>query len=469
MIRGVISFNYLIQLSVSGTTVARQRRGATRLEHSKPTADRSAIIWGLGSVVAIALVISLFSGDDAERAELATKSSTVTADSRSDPIVNDELLESAVSPPETTEPSWQDIKVRNGDNLSLIFARAGFSDRDVYEVTRDSEGRALRKIYPGQTIGFLANTEGELMSVRHIESPLKQTIYTNEAGQYSSQLVTRDTEPRTKTVGMTIESSLFLAGDDAGLSAGIIMELAAILGGVIDFALDPRVGDDIQIVYQENFLDGQKFTDGPILAASFNNNGRLVEAFRYTDSQGDVGYFAADGVSMRKAFLRAPLDFTRVSSSFNPNRLHPIYKTKRPHRGTDYAAPRGTPVYAAGDGRVVEAGYSRPNGNYVFIQHGEGFKTHYLHLNRKRVKRGERVKQGQVIGTVGSTGAATGPHLHYEFLVNGVHRNPRTVHKILPKAKSLPDSELNRFRAYIIDPVQRLASVKATSGLAGAK
>ena len=460
-----------IQLSASGTTVAKQRRGATRLDQSKPVANRSAMIWGLGSVLAVALVINLFSDDDTqtERAELATESSTLNADVEPGTMVDDTLLETVVSPSETIEPTWRDIKVRDGDNLSLIFARAGFSDRDVYEVTRGPEGSALRKIYPGQTIGFLANTEGELISVRHIESPLKQTIYDNEEGQYSSQLMTRDTEPRTKTVGMTIESSLFLAGDDAGLSAGIIMELAAILGGVIDFALDPRVGDDIQIVYQENFLDDQKFSDGPILAASFNNNGRLVEAFRYTDSQGDVGYFDADGVSMRKAFLRAPLDFTRVSSSFNPNRLHPIYKTKRPHRGTDYAAPRGTPVYAAGDGRVVEAGYSKPNGNYVFIQHGEGFKTHYLHLNRKRVKRGERVKQGQVIGTVGSTGAATGPHLHYEFLVNGVHRNPRTVHKILPKAKSLPDSELNRFRAQIIDPVQRLASVKATSVLAGAE
>ena len=233
--------------------------------------------------------------------------------------------------------------------------------------------------------------------------------------------------------------------------------------------MDPRRGDEIIILFEENFLDGEKFSDGNILAASFNNNGRIVEAYRYTDSSGDTGYFDADGVSMRKAFLKAPLDFTRVSSSFNPNRLHPIYKTKRPHRGTDYAAPRGTPVYAAGDGRIVEAGYTRSNGNYVFIQHGEGFKTHYLHLNKKRVKRGDRVTQGQVIGTVGSTGAATGPHLHYEFLVNGVHRNPRTVHKILPKAKSLPDSELALFKVAIEQPVQRLAALKMNGAITGAE
>ena len=394
----------------------------------------------------------------------------------SDPLVTattqvawDAVTEGQILKPDEPPIIWNDVTVRNGDNLSLIFNRAGFSDRDVYEVTSSEKGRALRKIFPGQLIGFAANEDNALIAVRHIESPLKQTVYSKSEGQFVSEIITRETQTRERSVALTIDSSLFLAGDRAGLSDGIIMELAAILGGVIDFALDPRRGDEIIILFEENYFDDEKFSDGDILAASFNNNGRLVEAYRYTDSLGDTGYFDAEGVSMRKAFLKAPLDFTRVSSSFNPNRLHPIYKTKRPHRGTDYAAPRGTPVYAAGDGRVVEAGYTRPNGNYVFIQHGEGFKTHYLHLNKKRVKRGDRVKQGQVIGTVGSTGAATGPHLHYEFLVNGVHRNPRTVHKILPKAKSLPDSELERFKDAIKQPVQRIAALKMTGAITGAE
>jgi murein DD-endopeptidase MepM/ murein hydrolase activator NlpD len=383
-------------------------------------------------------------------------------------IAWDAVTEGQIQSIETTPLTWNDVTVRSGDNLSLIFNRAGFSDRDVFDVTSGAQGQALRRIFPGQLIGFAADEAAELIAVRHIESPLKQTVYSKNEGQFVSEVIVRETETRERSVAITIDSSLFLAGDQAGLSAAIIMELAAILGGVIDFALDPRRGDDIVILFEENYLDGEKFSDGNILAASFNNNGRLVEAYRYTDSLGDTGYFDADGVSMRKAFLKAPLDFTRVSSSFNPNRLHPIYKTKRPHRGTDYAAPRGTPVYAAGDGRVIDAGYTRPNGNYVFIQHGEGFKTHYLHLNKKRVKRGDRVKQGQVIGTVGSTGAATGPHLHYEFLVNGVHRNPRTVHKILPKAKSLPDSEIPRFKDAIKAPVQRLARTKASDAMTGA-
>jgi murein DD-endopeptidase MepM/ murein hydrolase activator NlpD len=305
--------------------------------------------------------------------------------------------------------------------------------------------------------------------VRHIESSLQQTVYSKIDDTFVSEVIVRDPQVRVRTVALTIESSLFLAGGRADLSATIIMELASILGGVIDFALDPRKGDEIAILFEEYFLDGEKISDGNILATSYKTSRRTVDAYRYTDRQNVTGYYDGKGVSMRKAFLKAPLDFTRVSSSFNPNRLHPIYKTKRPHRGTDYAAPTGTPVYAAGDGRVVEAGYSRSNGNYLFIQHGEGFKTHYLHLNKKRVARGDRVEQGQVIGTVGSTGAATGPHLHYEFLVNGVHRNPRTVHKILPKAKSLPSSEIARFKNAIRQPVQRLASMNNSGNMPGAE
>ena len=447
----------------------RNPRGATRrADSTELPISGQRLAWGGVTLLVLVLLLRLFTNgsdgeDGSKQSTLADPLLTATTQ-----IAWDAVTEGQIQSIETTPLTWNDVTVRSGDNLSLIFNRAGFSDRDVFDVTSGVQGQALRRIFPGQLIGFAADEAAELIAVRHIESPLKQTVYSKNEGQFVSEVIVRETETRERSVAITIDSSLFLAGDQAGLSAAIIMELAAILGGVIDFALDPRRGDDIVILFEENYLDGEKFSDGNILAASFNNNGRLVEAYRYTDSLGDTGYFDADGVSMRKAFLKAPLDFTRVSSSFNPNRLHPIYKTKRPHRGTDYAAPRGTPVYAAGDGRVIDAGYTRPNGNYVFIQHGEGFKTHYLHLNKKRVKRGDRVKQGQVIGTVGSTGAATGPHLHYEFLVNGVHRNPRTVHKILPKAKSLPDSEIPRFKDAIKAPVQRLARTKASDAMTGA-
>jgi murein DD-endopeptidase MepM/ murein hydrolase activator NlpD len=447
----------------------RNPRGATRrADSTELPINGQRLAWGGATLLVLVLLLRLFTNgsDDEDGYKQPTLADPLLIATTQ--IAWDAVTEGQIQSIETTPLTWNDVTVRSGDNLSLIFNRAGFSDRDVFDVTSGAQGQALRRIFPGQLIGFAADEAAELIAVRHIESPLKQTVYSKNEGQFVSEVIVRETETRARSVAITIDSSLFLAGDQAGLSAAIIMELAAILGGVIDFALDPRRGDDIVILFEENYLDGEKFSDGNILAASFNNNGRLVEAYRYTDSLGDTGYFDADGVSMRKAFLKAPLDFTRVSSSFNPNRLHPIYKTKRPHRGTDYAAPRGTPVYAAGDGRVIDAGYTRPNGNYVFIQHGEGFKTHYLHLNKKRVKRGDRVKQGQVIGTVGSTGAATGPHLHYEFLVNGVHRNPRTVHKILPKAKSLPDSEIPRFKDAIKAPVQRLARTKASDAMTGA-
>ena len=365
-----------------------------------------------------------------------------------------------------SEPPWNDFIVREGDNLSLIFSRAGFTDTDLFRVANGNNGRSLKRIYPGETIGFQSNAEGDLLALRHQQSPLLTTTYIRDHDLFIATDETREPDRIARDVSMTIDSSLFLAGTDAGLSDAMIMELAGIFGGVIDFVLDPRAGDTIHVLYEELMLDGARFDDGPILAASFTNRGETFEAYRYTDSDGDTSYYNEMGVSMRKAFLLAPLDFTRVSSNFNPNRLHPIYKTHKPHRGTDYAAPRGTPVYATGSGRVIEAGYTRPNGNYVFIQHGEQFETHYLHLHRLRVKKGARVKQGDIIGTVGSTGAATGPHLHYEFLVNGVHRNPRTVHKILPKARSLPEEELPRYLASIRQPTQQLASLRNAKHLA---
>jgi len=373
----------------------------------------------------------------------------------------------AAPQPETPPQPWAEQPVKSGDNLSLIFSRAGFSDRDVHAVVSQAEaGKDLARIYPGQRIDFLADPDGTLRAVRHVKSPLESVIYRRTDSGFESDIKTRAPEVREAWASGVITSSLFMAGQDAGLSHNMIMELANIFGGVIDFVLDPRKGDTIDLVYEEMYLDGEKLRDGHIIAASFTNQGETFTAYRYVDVNGDVGYFNDEGVSMRKAFLLAPVDFTRISSNFNLRRLHPIYKTTRPHRGTDYAAPRGTPVFAAGDGRVVEAGYSRANGNYVFIRHGEQYVTKYLHLHKRHVRQGQRVAQSQVIGTVGSTGAATGPHLHYEFLMNGVHRNPRTIHKQLPKARSLPADELARFERSIHKASTQLAFLSAQTTLA---
>jgi murein DD-endopeptidase MepM/ murein hydrolase activator NlpD len=259
-------------------------------------------------------------------------------------------------------------------------------------------------------------------------------------------LITR-TEPRALErriveASGTINSSLYQDAKEAGLSDPMIMRLASIFGWDIDFALDIRDGDRFALIYEEVWREGEYLRDGAILAARFINRGESFEAVRY-DAGNGPDYFAPDGRPMRKAFLRTPLNFTRVSSNFNPRRLHPVTRRVRPHNGTDYAAPTGTPVWASGEGKVIEAGYTRANGNYVFIQHGNNIVTRYLHLSSKAVSRGDRVRQGEVIGRVGATGLATGPHLHYEFLVNGVHRNPRTVD--LPPAEPLPDEHMEAF------------------------
>ncbi len=440
-------------------------RGATRLPAESPWTARHYRPVAVGLVALFAVVLLVWNSPDAPAPATAPDAAEILpalAAAAPEPEVSEPPTQAPPPPP----PEWHKQTVREGDNLSLIFARAGFSDRDVYEVTRTDGGRALRKIFPGQTIAFLTDREGQLQQVRHVESPLRWTDFTRDDAGYRSKITQREPEIREQTASLRIDSSLFIAGQSAGLSHRVIMDLASIFGGVIDFALDPREGDTIELIYEEHWLDGEKYADGSILAAAFTNRGETYDAYRFRDSEGDISYYNGEGVSMRKAFLKAPLDFTRVSSNFNPNRLHPIYKTRRPHRGTDYAAPRGTPVYAAGDGRVVEAGYTRPNGNYVFIQHGETYKTHYLHLHRIKVKQGQRVKQGETIGTVGSTGSATGPHLHYEFLVNGVHRNPRVVHKSLPKARSLPDTELPRFKATVQGPLQQLAALRQRTRLA---
>lgn len=368
---------------------------------------------------------------------------------------------------QSIEQPWQQETVRSGDNLSLIFKRAGYNDRDLHQVvTQASEGKALAKIYPGQTIAFQASESGQLTAIKHQKSLLETITYRLGEDGFKSDIARREPVAQQSVASGVITSSLFIAGQQAGLSHTTIMDMAGIFGGVIDFVQDPRKGDTMHLMFEELYLDGEKYGDGDILAASFTNRGETFTAYRYTDSNGDVGYYNQDGVSMRKAFLLAPVDFTRISSSFNLRRLHPIYKTNRPHRGTDYAAPRGTPVFSAGDGRVIKTGYSRSNGNYVFIQHGEQYVTKYLHLHKRKVKKGQRVSQSQVIGTVGSTGAATGPHLHYEFLVNGVHRNPRTIHKKLPKAKSLPTTEMASFREAIAGTVSQLASLQVQGQLA---
>ena len=224
------------------------------------------------------------------------------------------------------------------------------------------------------------------------------------------------------------------------------MEIVNIFGWDIDFVLDIRNGDRFRVLYEELYLDGEKVGEGEIIAAEFWNQGRHLTAYRYQTRDGDVSYFDSDGNSMRKEFIRTPVAFSRISSRFSTGRKHPILNKVRAHNGIDYAAPSGTPIKAAGKGKVIFAGVKGGYGNVLILKHGQRYSTLYAHMRgfAKGIRVGSRVNQSQTIGYVGASGLATGPHLHYEFRIDGVHRNPQTVP--LPKASGIASSEKPQFR-----------------------
>jgi len=379
-------------------------------------------------------------------------------------ITNNNLLETATI---DAVVDWQDITVKSGDNLSLIFPRVGLSARDVYNVAQlGKDIKPLLNLKPGQTLRFdIREVEGKknLQQLQLELSPIKMFSVTSIDDAYHAELHVRDVEKRQMHASGRIDSSLFEAGIEAGLSDKLIMELAYIFGWDIDFALDLRKNDNFTLIYSEDYLDGDKIADGAILAAEFTNHGKTFQAVRYTDDNGRSQYYSPKGDSMRKAFSRTPVHFSRISSKFNPNRKHPVLKTNRPHRGVDYAAARGTPILATGDGKISFRGTKGGYGRTVVLTHGGKYTTLYAHMSnfKKGLRTGSRVKQGQTIGFIGSSGLATGPHLHYEFRVNGVHRNPLTVS--LPKADALAKKYRADFDTKSQPLLAQLDSLKNTS------
>ncbi|MCL1040542.1 peptidoglycan DD-metalloendopeptidase family protein [Shewanella marisflavi] len=344
--------------------------------------------------------------------------------------------------PEAERESSEEFTVRRGDTLAALFKRAGLSARDVYEITLLPKAKKnLLKILPGEEIIIVKDDAGQLKRVVYHLDPISTLKISKDAKSYSEEIIKKQVEQRTKFASATINSNFWNAGVGAGLTPNQIMQLATIFGWDIDFALDLRQGDNFAILFEEEYADGEFLRNGNILAAEFYNQGDRYTAVRYKDGN----YYSEEGRSMRKAFLRSPVDFKYVSSSFNPRRLHPVTGQVKAHRGVDYVAAVGTPIKAAGKGRVTKSGYNQYNGNYVFIKHNETYTTKYLHLKQRKVKQGQTVKQGQIIGTLGATGRVTGAHLHYEFIVNGVHRNPRTVK--LPQSLPIDNKEKSTFLA----------------------
>lgn len=346
------------------------------------------------------------------------------------------------------KPAARTVQVQPGDNLSLVFRRQGLSQQDLHQiVTTQPLGPRLANILPGHEFSFLIGEGNDLLSLTYSSGPLEKLQFTRSGSGFEGSEIVAEPESVQAYKHMVIDHSLFVAGQRAGFTDRMTMKIAEIFQWDVDFVLDIRTGDSFHVLFEENYLDDKLIGFGRILAAEFINQGRSHQAVLYTNPDGSDAYFDAQGNSMHKQFLRAPLKFTRISSNFNLRRKHPLWKRDMPHRGIDYAAPTGTEVLASGDGVVTEAARTVPNGNFVVLRHGSNITTKYLHLSKfgRGIRPGAKVQQGQVIGKVGATGYATGPHLHYEFLVNGVHQNPRTV--ALPDAEPIAEAERQRFNA----------------------
>jgi murein DD-endopeptidase MepM/ murein hydrolase activator NlpD len=338
-----------------------------------------------------------------------------------------------------------EVIVGRNDTLDGIFRRMALDKADLAAI-RQLPGirQSLDFLKPGDAIK-LKHSDGEIEELSRKVSETQTLKVVREDSGFAAQMIDNPVQTRIRTATATIDSSLFQAAEAADMSDLVALKLANIFAWDIDFVLDIREGDRFTVAYEQVYQDGKYLRDGDILAAEFVNSGKVYRAVRFADA-GAASYYSPDGVPLRKAFLRAPVEFTRVSSVFNPHRMHPILNLIRGHMGTDYAAPIGTPVHAAGDGRISFAGQRGGYGNALLLAHSNSVSTLYGHLSRfaRNVRVGTHVRQGDVIAYVGMTGLATGPHLHYEYIVDGVHKNPQTVH--LAGAEPLSAELLKKFR-----------------------
>lgn len=380
------------------------------------------------------------------------------------PPVPDRVSAPAAAGPES---QWSERTVAKGQTLGSLFAAEGLSPALLHRIVESSRHRdALVRIRPGQSFGFERRADGSLAAFRFDPSDSERVVVRIEGTTLREEIEQRELQRRVAVAAGRIEHSLFAAADDAGVSDATIMQLANVFGYDVDFAQDLRRGDEFALIYEQVYQEGERLRDGAILGAVFVNEGRRHVAIRFELGDGRVDYFDLDGRSLRKAFLRTPVEFSRISSRFSAGRMHPVLGRMRAHRGVDYAAPTGTPIRAAGDGKVVFRGWQGGYGNVVILEHGGRYTTLYGHMSRfaSDVRVGGRVSQGQTIGFVGMTGLATGPHLHYEFRVGGAHRDPLTVD--LPKADPLAGRELARFRAAGAPLLAQLELVASRDGIA---
>ena len=356
---------------------------------------------------------------------------------------------------------WREERVQRGDTIGSLLARASVDDPSAMEFLRtDPSARALYQLRPGRPLYVATDDEGHLAGLRFLAGNGELLTIARAGDRYAASRSAPPDDTRITLRAGTIESSLFAAADDAGLPDAITLALADVFGGDIDFYHDLRRGDRFAVLYETRYVDGEPAGTGRIVAAEFVNNGVMLRAFLWHTPDGGTSYYNDDGRSSSKAFLRSPMEFSRMTSGFSMARLHPVLHEMRAHKGTDFAAPIGTPVRATADGVVEFAGQQNGYGNIVIVKHDGRYSTVYAHLSRfaEGLHNGDRVHQGDTIAYVGQTGWATGPHLHYELRVDGEARDPMTV--ALPVATPVGDNERAAFAAAIAPLADELAVVR---------
>lgn len=342
---------------------------------------------------------------------------------------------------------WYKDFVRRDDTLQSLLSRMNIRNRDAYDFVRSNSvaSQIARSLIPGRQIEAETDADGNLINLEYQLAADQYISIKKSADSYEAEQIQRQLEVRPILKSAKITSSLFGATDAANIPDSIAIQLADIFESEINFHTDLRNGDQFNVIYEGSYHQGALLKTGEVLAAEFVNNGKTYRAIGFKDNDGKMQYFTPEGKSLHKSFLRSPLEFTRVSSGFSLARYHPVLQRVRAHKGVDMAAPTGTRVKASGDATVSFVGRKGGYGNVIVLKHQQGISTVYGHLSRfaPGLRVGKKVSQGEIIGFVGMTGVATGPHLHYEFLLNGQHRDPMKV--ALPKANPIDSSKRAEF------------------------
>lgn len=352
----------------------------------------------------------------------------------------------AIVSPHTPDILWHNYHIKPGNNLTYIFKQLDLSTNELYKILQLGDiVKPLTKLRANTSLEYAVNQAGNLVQMIYPISPQKKLSITSIDGKFNAKIINTQIEKRVHHTNFTIDNSLLGSGIRAGIPRKIIIDVMTIFKDQIDFNKELRSGDSVTIIYEDFYCGDNKINNGTVLAARLYNRNTLYEAMQYKTASGQIRYFTPNGESLQQAFIRRPLQYKRISSQFNNGRKHPILGIIRKHNGVDYAAPVGTPIKAASDGIISYVGRKGGYGRTLIIKHGKKYTTLYAHLSKyaSRIKKGQKVRKGEVIGYVGNSGLATAPHLHYEFWVNGQRVDPEKVK--LPFAEPLTGKDKQKF------------------------